>query len=152
MLSTNVPVFSHNPRRSHEVALKQIGRYLKGTKAKGLIMKPNKTRLSLDLFADVDFAGLFTEEDRDDPISVKSRTGILFTFGEVPIYWSSKLQSEISLSTLEAEYITLYQGMRELVSSRRLLIELTSRMDMLHATGIFCMQSMGRQHGYREPR
>ena len=84
--------FSHNPRRSHEVVLKQIGRYLKGTKAKELIMKPNKTKLSLDLFTDADFAGLFAVEDKGDPISVKSRTCILLNFGEVPIYWSSKLQ------------------------------------------------------------
>ena len=68
------------------MALKQIGRYLKGTKDLGLIMKPNKTKLSLDLFADADFAGLFAAEDKDNPISVKSRTGVLLTFGEVPIY------------------------------------------------------------------
>ena len=44
--------------------------------------------------------------------------------------WSSKLQSEIALSTLEAEYIALSQGMRELVSARRLVLELGERMNM----------------------
>ena len=100
------------------MALKQIGIYLKRTKTKGLIMRPNKTKLGLDLFADEDFAGLFAAEDRDDPISVNSITGIPITFGEVSIYWSLKLQSEILLSTLETEYIALSQGMYELVSSR----------------------------------
>ena len=80
--------FSHKPMRFHEVALKQIGTYLKGTNDKRMIMKPNKKKLSLDLFADADFAGLFAAKDRDDPISVKSRIGILLNFGEVPIYWS----------------------------------------------------------------
>ena len=64
-----------------------------------------------------------------DPVSVKSRTGVLLTFGNVPILWSSKLQSEIALSTLEAEYIALSQGMRDLVSARRLMAELGKRMD-----------------------
>ena len=32
--------YMFNPRYSHEVALKRIGRYLKATRDKGLIMKP----------------------------------------------------------------------------------------------------------------
>ena len=40
------------------------------------------------------------------------------------------------MSDLEAEYIALSQGMRELVSGRRLMIELTTRMDMLHMQGV----------------
>ena len=61
---------------------------------------------------------------------MKSRTGILLNFAGVPVCWSSKLQSEIALSTLEAEYIALSQGMRELVSARRLVLELGERMNM----------------------
>ena len=63
-------------------------------------------------------------------MSVKIRTGTLLNFGGACIYWSSKLQSEISLSTLEAGYIALFQGMRELVSTRILVIELSKRMDL----------------------
>ena len=74
------------------------------------------------------FVGLFTSEEKDDPISVKSKTGLLLTFGDVPIFWSSKLESEIALSTLEVEYIALSQGMRELVAGRILLQELTTRI------------------------
>ena len=37
--------FSRRPGKSHKVALKQIGRYLKGTKTKGLIMRHNKKKL-----------------------------------------------------------------------------------------------------------
>ena len=49
-------------------------------------MQPEKI-LCLDLFVDADFAGLFTSEDKVDPISVKSRTCILLTFGTVSILW-----------------------------------------------------------------
>ena len=70
----------------------------------------------------------------------KGRTGILLTFGKVPIYWSSKLQSEISLSTLEAEYIALSHYMRELVAGRQLQTEITIMMNMLdiHSVSFVC--------------
>mgnify|MGYP004188465917 CR=1 FL=1 len=101
-------------------------RYLKGTRDKVLIMKPYAQDLKLDL----DFAGLFASEDKLDPVSVKSRTGVLLNFGGVPVCWSSKLQSEIALSTLEAEYIALSQGMRELFSAKRLMLEHNKRMNL----------------------
>ena len=50
-------------------------------------------------------------------------------FGIVPILWSSKLQSEIALFTLDAEYIALSQGMRDLVSTRRLMAELDEQIN-----------------------
>ena len=51
-------------------------------------------------------------------------------FGNVPIQWRSKLQIEIVCSTLEAEYILLSQGTRELVTVRRLVQELNERMHL----------------------
>ena len=86
----------------------------------------------LTLYADADITGLFASENKADPISVKSRTGILLTLGDVPIFWSSKLQTEISLSTLEAEYIALSSGMRELVAGRGLLFEMCKQMKFKH--------------------
>ena len=55
-------------------------------------MKLMWDQLVLNLYADTDFARLFGVEDKHDPISVKSRTGILLTFRDIPILWSSKLQ------------------------------------------------------------
>ena len=99
--------FSHSPKASHEIGVKHIVRYLKGTRDKGRIMTPTAGNLQLDLYADANVAGLFTLEDKLDPVSVKSRTGVLLNFAGLPVCWSSKLQSEIALSTLEAEYIVL---------------------------------------------
>ena len=73
--------FSHNPKASHEVGVKNIIGYLKATRDKGLFMKPNAENLKLDLFADADFAGLYASEDKLDPLSVKSRTVILLNGG-----------------------------------------------------------------------
>ena len=48
-------------------------------------MIPNMTNLHLNLFEDADFAGWFISEDKNEPISVKSRTGILLKIGDIPI-------------------------------------------------------------------
>ena len=76
--------YAFNPRRSHEEAMKHIGRYLKGTRTKGIIMKPTNN-LQIDCFVDADFAGLWGYEDELDPTSVKSRSGFLFMLGGCPI-------------------------------------------------------------------
>ena len=65
--------FSHNPKRSHELALKRIGRYLIGTKDRGMILDPS-TKLDIDCFVDADFAGLWGSESPESPMSVKSRS------------------------------------------------------------------------------
>ena len=94
--------FTHCPRASHEEAVKLICRYLKGAKGKGLTLKPT-TSLDLDCYVDADFAGLYGQENVQDPVCVKSRTGYVLTLGGCPVTWSSKLQTEIALSTTEAE-------------------------------------------------
>ena len=116
--------YAHHPRRSHEEAIKRIGRYLNGTKERGMIIKPSGT-LRLDCYADADFAGQYGYLAKEDPASVRSRTGYVLTLGGIPILWISKLQTEIALSTLEAEYIALSQAMRDLLPMRKLLTEIT---------------------------
>ena len=95
--------FYYSPKRSQEIGVKHISRYLKGTQTKGIIMTPDREHLRIDMYAYADFAGLYSTEDKMDPVSIKSRSGVLSTFGNVPIHWSSKLQSKIALSTLESD-------------------------------------------------
>ena len=116
--------FNHCPRLSHEVAIKRIARYLKGTRDRGLIIHPDKDNFQLELFADADFAGLWNVEDSDDPVCVRSRTGYVITLGGVPLTWSSKLQTEIATSTMHAEYIALSTSMRELIPVQNILDDL----------------------------
>jgi Reverse transcriptase (RNA-dependent DNA polymerase) len=111
--------FTHSPKESHGLAVKRIVRYLQATKDKGLIMTPTKD-ISLDCYVDADFAGLYGVEDNDDPVSVKSRTGYVLLLADCPLIWVSKLQTEIAVSTMEAEYIALSQSMKELIPLRRI--------------------------------
>ena len=49
-------IFSSNPKREHGQAVKWLGRYLKGTSDKGVILKPD-TNKELEVFVDADYAG-----------------------------------------------------------------------------------------------
>ena len=111
---SQVARFMFNPKHSHEIAIKRIGRYLIGTKDKGMIIKPTAT-IGIDAYPDADFAGLYGYEDNNDPVCVCSRTGYVITVAGCPIFWSSKLQTETATSTMEAEIIALGSCCRELL-------------------------------------
>jgi len=66
---------------------------------------------TLNCWVDADFAGLYSKEDPKDPTSVRSHTGYVIALGENPIVWQSKLQTEIALLTMSAEYIALSAAM-----------------------------------------
>ena len=91
---------------------------------KGLILQPDDTQ-RLNCFVDADFAGTYCQQTAHLALSVLSRTGYVLTFSGCPISWVSKMQTEIALSTTEAEYIALSQSMRDLIPIRSVLEELT---------------------------
>ena len=106
--------FCNEPRLSHEQAINRIGKYLLGTRDKGIRYKID-TRKGLECYVDADFAGGWNQEDPHDAGNLMSRTGFVIKYADCPIYWSSKLQTEIALSTAEAEYIALSSALREVI-------------------------------------
>ena len=116
--------YSNKPMQSHATAVKTIVRYLIGTRDQGTIVTPTGT-LDIKLYVDADFAGLFRNENETDPNSARSRTGYILMLGGFPLIWKSHLQTEISLSTLEAEYSALSSATRALIPIRELLFEIS---------------------------
>ena len=115
--------FAFSPKRSHELALIEIGQYLKGTLEEGLILKPRPfDELQMDAYVDSDFMGMYGKEPRNDPSNVKSRTGYVICLNGCPVIWSSKLQDSISTSTMMAEYYALSSCMREVLPLRELVM------------------------------
>jgi hypothetical protein len=84
------------------------------------------------MYVDADFAGTWHKEYAHLRESVLSRTGYVILYHGCPIHWGSKLQTEIALSTTEAEYIALSMGARELIPLRRLLRELQLGSPLQH--------------------
>ena len=123
--------YTFDPKASHEIALKRIVRYLCATKDRGFVIN-RPQHLNVDCYVDADFAGLWNLEDRSDPHSVKSRTGFVILVGDIPIIWKSSLQTEIALSTFEAEYVALSTAMRDVLPFQNLFLEVTAALKIKH--------------------
>jgi len=121
--------FCEHPKLSHEKAVKRIVRYLKRTPTEGIVLRPDSSR-GIQCYVDADFAGGWSSADADDPSSVYSRTGYIIMYAGCPIVWVSKLQTEVALSTTEAEYIALSQAMRDLIPLLGLLEELSPILNL----------------------
>ena len=104
---SQVARFTHNPKKTHATAIKMLVRYLAGTINKGIIIPKPKGDLVLKCYVDSDFAGLYKVDPDHEPSSAKTRTGYIIFLGPWSLIWKSFLQSEVSLSTIEAEYSAL---------------------------------------------
>ena len=60
----------------------------------------------------------------DNPATVLSRTGFVLTYANFLLIWTSRLQTEIALSTCEAEYIALSSAMKEIIPLINILGEI----------------------------
>ena len=106
--------FMSNPGVEHWKAVKWILRYLKRTSDVGLCFK--KGQVELCGFCDADLTGDFD--------SSRSTSGYVFNIGSTAISWRSKLQSIVSLSTTEAEYVAVAEAVKEKMWLENMLTEL----------------------------
>jgi Reverse transcriptase (RNA-dependent DNA polymerase) len=125
--------FSADPRINHTEAVKRIVRYLVGTIDKGILMDPADH--SFHVYADADFGRLWDREVAiDKPVTAKSRTGYLVMYAGCPIIWASQLQTEIAMSTTEAEYLALSTALRNTIPLMRLVKEIQRNMGLPMST------------------
>jgi hypothetical protein len=117
-----------NPNRIHQDAVKYLCRYLHYTCTRGLILRPSGDN-SLNAYVDSDFAGMWSRESCQLRDSAVSRTGYVIMYCNCPIHWISKLQTEIALSTTEAEYMALSMCLRDLLPMRTMMNELSKGFD-----------------------
>jgi hypothetical protein len=105
--------FSNDPKLIHEQAITCIGCYLLGTKTRGIRYKIDCSN-GLKCYVDADFAGGWDLKDPHNAGNLMSRTGVVIKY-DCPIYWSSKLQTKIALSTAEAVYIALSSALCKVI-------------------------------------
>ena len=77
----------------------------------------------VNFYTDEDFAGLWGHENYQEPICAMSRNGFVVTFSNFPLFWVSKLQTEISLTTLHSEYVALSHYVRALLPLKSIIKE-----------------------------
>jgi hypothetical protein len=76
--------FTHTPQHSHAAGVKRILQYLQLTKTNGLILQPGPEH-QVGCYVDANFGGLFSVENKQDPISMKSCTGYVITYCGAPL-------------------------------------------------------------------
>jgi hypothetical protein len=81
------------------------------------------------------------ETAQDDPITARSRSGFIIFYANCPLVWSSKLQTEITHSATEAEYVALSQSLKEVISIMHVMdelkaadFELNQKIPTIHCT------------------
>jgi len=106
-----VCLFMHDPREPHLALVKRILRYVKGTLTQGLHIGTGPVR-SLT----ADWAGCSD--------SRRSTSGHCVFLGDTLVSWSSKRQTTVSRSSVEAEYRAVAHAVAECCWLRQLLQEL----------------------------
>jgi hypothetical protein len=96
--------YSSDPRQSHGEAILYLVRFLNKMRDIGVKFKPDPKK-GFKCYCDGDFSGNWNRELAPvDPSTTKSRTRWIIFYTGCPVSWASKLQSQIALSTTEAEY------------------------------------------------
>ncbi|XP_047340459.1 secreted RxLR effector protein 161-like [Impatiens glandulifera] len=108
---SNVPYAS----AEHWQAVKRIFRYLRGTSDVGLIYGSNNQCLVTG-YSDSDYAV--------DIDGRRSMTGYVYTLVDSVVSWKATLQSTVTLSTTEAEYMTLTEAAKEGIWLKGLISDL----------------------------
>ncbi|KAL7474813.1 hypothetical protein ACHAW6_000767 [Cyclotella cf. meneghiniana] len=116
--------YSANPRLENEEAIVYIVKYLKVKRHIGLRFKPDPSK-GFQCYCDGDFAGNWNKEfAATDPSTAKSRSGWIMFYASCPIIWASKLQSQVALSTTEAEYIAMSMALCDVFLVMELIKEM----------------------------
>ena len=104
--------YSAAPTKRHWAGIKNILRYLQGTKDLGLFFRKNQ---------DPNLIGYTDDGYLSDPHKGRSQTGFVFLHDGTAISWKSSKQTLIATSTNHSEIIALYEASRECVWLRRVL-------------------------------
>ncbi|XP_047326715.1 secreted RxLR effector protein 161-like [Impatiens glandulifera] len=103
------------PGKEHWQAVKRIFRYLRGTSDVGLIYGSNNQCLVTG-YSDSDYAA--------DIDGRRSMTGYIYTLGDSVVSWKAILQSTVTLSTTDAEYMALTEAAKEGIWLKGLISDL----------------------------
>ncbi|KAI5319092.1 hypothetical protein L3X38_038800 [Prunus dulcis] len=93
--------FQSNPGQAHWIAGKKVLRYVQRTKEYKLVYRKVEN-LQLEGYADADFAGCQDTK--------KCTSGVVFLFAGAAVAWKSMKQQYVSTSTMQAEFLAVYEA------------------------------------------
>jgi hypothetical protein len=125
--------FISKPRQAHWKACVRVLRYLKGTPYLPLTFRRDgrggeSTAQLGPVYTDSNWAG--------DLELRRSTSGVLLKMNGCAVAWSSRRQKSVAMSSTEAEYVALSEGVKEVLWLRQMLKELGHEQGP--ATGMLC--------------
>lgn len=124
-ISASVSILSRRvsePTEADWSELKRVVRYLVSTMNYKLNLSCNGVNpFKLIGYSDADWSSDTTDR--------KSNTGYVFQIGGATICWTSRKQTGVALSSMEAEYVALSEACRELLWLRKLLEDFGLKQD-----------------------
>jgi hypothetical protein len=139
---TTLARFSDHPAKIHYDALRRVARYLRMTKNWGLFYWRHTLMPSLPLGdfqtlvpaptlpefpqpqSSTELAGYVDVAHATDLVTRRSITGLVFMFGGGPLAYKSKIQSTVSTSSTEAEFLAAVHAAKIAKYLRSVLLEL----------------------------
>jgi hypothetical protein len=119
--------YSSDPREPHGEAVLYLICYLKKTQGLGTHFKPDQDK-GFKCYCNTDFSGNWNKHlALFDPSTAKSRSGWIVFYAGCLVIWESKLQTQVALSTTEAEYITMSQSLRDVLPIMFLVQEICKK-------------------------
>ena len=96
-----------DPRTPHGEEIIYLVQYLMRSRDVGIRFSPNPSK-GFECYCDANFSGNWNKAGAaHNPSTAKSWSDWIIFYSGCPIIWASKLQSQVALSTTEAEYIAL---------------------------------------------
>ncbi|KAK9924305.1 hypothetical protein M0R45_032683 [Rubus argutus] len=126
--------FQSDPGQEHWIAGKKVLRYLQRTKNHMLVYRRVKN-LDVVGYTDSDFAGHY-------PDNTKSTSGYIYMMAGGAIAWRSVKQTLTATSTMQAEFIAIYEGVCQGLWLRNFLVQ-TKLLDSINSKPlkIYCDNS-----------
>ena len=148
--------YANNPKQIHQEVVKHICQYLWHTRSKGMHLQPNGIHC-LEAYVDSNFCGCFHKDHSHVRHTALSRAGYIITYAGCPLLWTSRLQTEVALSSCEAEFIAMSMCARALIPLCHILAEITATFCPAkhhatltkpgeHSTPIICKQHQSIVH------
>jgi hypothetical protein len=108
--------FGANPGWEHWVVAKQVLRYLKDTADYGITYRQSTLPFEITCYTDADWG--------EDPDTHCSILGMVLVLAGGAVSWSSKQQSTVAQSTLEAEYMAAAFATKEVLWLQKMMADI----------------------------
>jgi hypothetical protein len=115
------------PWSTHMKAVTQVFHYLSGMKHIKLVLGGSHSTISG--YSDADWAS---------HLHCHSISGFVYFIGDGIVSWSCKKQPIITLSSTEAEYVTLTHSLKDILWIHKILSEFSHIFDFSIPTTLFC--------------